>query len=117
MKNDTKQPNDNSAEFITDTAGNSLSSFKENVEGKFKDINYILFGVVLILIVMVATLIIDSFHINSATYKEYSEKIDILNSLRENNDELLQQNKQNQEVILQQQVQIIDLLSGQNRRN
>lgn len=103
MSHDIQQQNNKDAEFVTDTKGNSLSSFKANVEGKFKDINYILLGVVLILIVMVATLIIDSFHINSVTYREYSEKIESLNILKD-------QNRESQELILQQQEQIIKLL-------
>lgn len=110
MNNEEKKLENTNPQFVTDTSGDSLTSFKGLVEAKFKDVNYILLGVVLILIVMVATLIIDSFHINSATYREYSEKIETLNVLRNQNKELLEQNKENQELIILQQKQILKLL-------
>jgi hypothetical protein len=85
---------------------------KEETDAKLKDINYILIGVVIVLlimmvtlIVMVATLLIDSFHINSTTYKEYSEKIDNLNYLRD-------ENSNNQKIIVDQQSEIINLLKS-----
>ena len=89
--------------------GNLSGYTKEEADAKFKDINYVLLGVVIILLVMVATLIIDSFHINSATYKEYSEKTKTLEDIQNINKELLGQNKQNQELILKQQKQILDI--------
>lgn len=88
-----------------------ISTFKKETTARFKEINTILIGVILILLVMVATLIIDSFHINSTTYREYSEKIDTLNFMKESNSELLEQNKKNQELILEQQSQILELLN------
>ena len=87
------------------------SDVKKEVDSKFKDINYILISVVIILLVMVSTLIIDSFHINSATYKEYSQKTESVEMTQKINQELLDQNKQNQELILEQQKQIIELLN------
>jgi len=88
-----------------------ISTFKKETKERFKEINTVLIGVIVILLVMVATLIIDSFHINSATYREYSEKINTLNSMKEINSELLKQNKENQELILKQQNQILELLN------
>lgn len=84
---------------------------KEEADSKFKDINYILLSVVMILLVMVATLIIDSFHINSVIYKEYSQKTESVEMTQKINQELLDQNKQNQEFILKQQNQILELLN------
>lgn len=84
---------------------------KKETESKFKDINYILLGVVVILLVMVATLLIDSFHFNSATYKEYSDKTKSLELIQESNKLLLEQNKQNQLIILDQQKQIQNKLN------
>lgn len=95
------------------TKGEGLLSNNKNkdyVDNKIDKINFLLFGVVVILLVMVATLIIDSFHINSATYKEYSEKIETLNFLRKTNEELIKQNISNQEIILKQQNQILEML-------
>ncbi|MFH1564643.1 MAG: hypothetical protein ABIC82_02210 [bacterium] len=78
----------------------------KSAESKLKDINYILLSVVIILLVMVATLIIDSFHFNSATYKEYSEKTESVEQTQKINQELLDQNQKNQQLILDQQKQI-----------
>lgn len=87
------------------------SDVKKEVDSKCKDINYILLSVVIILLVMVATLIIDSFHINSATYQEYSQKTESIEMTQKINQELLDQNKQNQELIIKQQNQILELLN------
>ena len=65
----------------------------------------------IIMIIMVATLVIDSFHVNSATYKEYSEKTKSVEDTIKTNSELLNQNQKNQQVILEQQREIKDLLS------
>ena len=66
--------------------------FRKKVDSRFEKIDYFLFSVVLILMVMVATLIIDSFHVNSATYKEYSQKTEVVENLltesRENKESL-----------------------------
>ena len=62
------------------------------------------------LLIMVSTLVIDSLHINSATYREYSEKMQSIESMRESNNLLLQQNKDNQDKILKQQAQILQIL-------
>lgn len=77
---------------------------------------YLLFSVGLVfvvtLVVMTITLLIDSFHINSATYKEYSQKTEINEMAQEINQKLLDENKKNQELILKQQKQIIELLNN-----
>ena|SRR3989344_5863185 len=52
-----------------------------------------------VLIVMVGTFIIDSFHINSATYEQYSVKKEEQIILLETNKTLLEQIKKDQEVI------------------
>ena len=60
-----------------------------------------------ILVVSVGTLIVDSFHFNSATYKEYSAKIETHNTL-------LKAVKQNQETILEVQKTVQDLVRKQD---
>ena len=80
---------------------------KQETDKKFQDMHYVLTGVTVVILIMVATLIIDSFHINAATYKEYSEKINTLNFLKDSNKELLEQNKQNQELIIELQKQLL----------
>lgn len=86
----------------------------EELHKKFDKFFWIVFSVgfvfVVTLIVMVVSLLIDSFHFNSATYKEYSEKTESVTHTQEINQELLVQNKQNQELILKQQNQILELL-------
>jgi hypothetical protein len=88
-----------------------------NIKKKFEKIDQILFGVMLAvvlslvaIIVSVIGLFLDQMRYNNAAYREYSEKIQILNSTKESNSELFEQNKQNQELILEQQGQIINLL-------
>lgn len=99
----------------------SISSWPKGIEDKFSKIDNLLLAVIIVLVVMVvtmifmvATLMIDAWRFNSATYKEYSEKINILNSLRESNASLTEQNVRNQEVIIEQQSQIIELLNNAN---
>jgi len=60
-----------------------------------------------ILVVSVGTLIVDSFHFNSATYKEYAAKI-------ETNNTLLKAVKQNQETILEVRKTVQELVEKQN---
>ncbi len=72
----------------------------------------VLLVAVITMIFMVSTLILDAFHFNSATYKEYSEKIDALDILQKSNQSLFEANKQNQEIIIQQQMQIKKLLES-----
>ena len=52
---------------------------------------------------MVATLIMDSFHFNSATYKEYSEKVKSVDQTQKSNDILLKQNDLQQKQIIELQ--------------
>lgn len=75
---------------------------------KIKEINYTLIAVVIVLLVMVGTLLIDSFHINSTIYKEYSQKTESIEITQEINETLLKQVqdlsgqiKQGQEIIKQ----------------
>lgn len=65
---------------------------------------------VVTMLLMVGGLLLDAWHFNSATYKEYSEKITTLEFLQKTNKELFDENKQNQKLILEQQEQIKLLL-------
>lgn len=96
---------------IPNTGSVTAEDVKKETDSKFKDINYILLGVVVILLIMVATLIIDSFHINFATYKEYSQKTESIEMTQKINQELLNQNQKNQKLIIKQQNQILELLN------
>lgn len=97
---------------IPETGALTPSEVKAHADSKFKDINYILLSVVVILVIMVATLLIDSFHINSATYKEYSQKTKSVEMIQEANEELLNQNRQNQSLIIELQKQILEFLTS-----
>ena len=88
------------------------------IKKKFEKIDQILFGVMLAvvlslvaIIVSVICLFLDQMRYNNAAYKEYSEKIQMLDSAKETNNELFKQNKQNQEIILNRQDQILELLN------
>lgn len=85
----------------------------ETINKKLDKFFYVLFSVgfvfVVTLIVMTITLLIDSFHFNSTTYKEYSQKTELTNTTQKINQELLNQNKKNQAIIIEQQKQIQQL--------
>ena len=70
----------------------------------------ILVVAVLTMLFMRGGLLLDAWHFNSAVYKEYSEKIDTLNILQKSNEKLFEENKRNQEIIIQQQKQIQEIL-------
>lgn len=67
---------------------------------------------VLTMLFMLGGILLDAWHFNSAVYKEYSEKIDTLDTLQKTNEGLLEVSKQNQEIIIQQQAQIKKLLEN-----
>ncbi|OGT07474.1 MAG: hypothetical protein A2X78_03215 [Gammaproteobacteria bacterium GWE2_37_16] len=79
---------------------------QKDTDSKFKTVNGLLLSVVMVLLFMVATLVIDSFHFNSVTYKEYSQKENSIEQMQKINQELLEQNKKNQLIIIEQQKQI-----------
>lgn len=84
---------------------------KKDIDDKFTAVNILLFTVVIVLIIMVATLIIDSFHINSTIYKEYSQRNENMENIKNMNDGLIEQNIKNQEIIIEQQKQIQEILN------
>lgn len=99
----------------------NISSGKEGINSNFKNrldkIDQVLYGVMLAvvlsmiaIIVSVIGLFLDQMRYNNAAYREYSEKIQILDSAEKTSGDLSQQNKQNQELILKQQEQISNLL-------
>jgi len=71
---------------------------------------------VLTMLFMVAGVLLDAWHFNSAVYKEYSAKTGNLESLQEANKLLLEQNTEGQKLMLEQQEQI-KLLLEQNNEN
>ena len=78
------------------------------IKKKFEKIDQILFVIITVLlfslvaiIVSVVGIFLDQMRYNNAAYKDYAEKIEIVDFGQDANNELLQQNKQNQELILQ----------------
>jgi uncharacterized ion transporter superfamily protein YfcC len=95
---------------IPETGGITPEDIKKETDSKFKDINYILLSVVIILLVMVATLIIDSFHFNSVIYREYSQKLNIQKEFEENNKIMKEEIINYQKDLIEQQGIIIEEL-------
>jgi hypothetical protein len=91
-----------------------IFDLKEDIAEKFDFYIKIVLGVFIVafitMLIIVGTLIIDSFHFNSVTYKEYSTKLETQSSLLESNEFLLEMNKQNQELISKNQKQIEKLI-------
>ena len=105
---------------LVDFEGNTpalLSALNKKFEDKFKDMNLILSAVVLVLVVAVITLIlmtafmlIETFRFNSVTYREYSEKLDSIETLRETNESLMTENSEVIKTLTTQLKHILDLL-------
>lgn len=96
-------------------SGAQVTGMPAEVKNRFDKIDTILMAVVLAVVMALISIVIavtgiflDQMRYNNAAYKEYSEKIQTLDSLKNSNSELLDQNKQNQELILKQQKQILD---------
>ena len=92
--------------------------FQKTVKERFEKIDSILFGVITAVVVSLVAVVIavvglfmDQMRYNNAAYKEYSEKIQTLDSVRKSNSVLLEQNKKNQELIIKQQNQLLELLN------
>ncbi|MBT3704713.1 hypothetical protein HOG17_02940 [Candidatus Peregrinibacteria bacterium] len=90
------------------------------IKKKFEKIDQILFVIITVLlfslvaiIVSVVGIFLDQMRYNNAAYKDYAEKIEIVDFGQDANNELLQQNKQNQELILQQQEELLKLFEKQ----
>ncbi len=78
----------------------TLSSGYIGINKKVEHLSWLMIGVVIVCFLGFITLVIDSFHINSATYKEYSKKADV-------NQQLLEQNAKNQQMIIDLQTQLL----------
>ncbi|MDP2703848.1 MAG: hypothetical protein Q8P01_01350 [bacterium] len=104
------------AAIITESASRSERLINE----KLKNVNWLMAGVVIVLFVAVITMLLmvggfllDAWHFNSAVYRDYSGKIDTLETIQKSNQLLFDSNKQNQEIIIEQQKQIKELLKSQ----
>lgn len=89
-----------------------------DVGEKIKRIDQLMWAILLVLVFSVVAILIsvlgifiDQIRYNNAAYREYSEKIETITNLRDQNVKLNEENKKNQDFIIQQQEQIINLLS------
>jgi hypothetical protein len=93
------------------------------IKEKFEKIDQVLFGIIIVLIlssiaiiVSVIGLFLDQMRYNNAAYREYSDKIEVVNTTQATNKQLLEQNKENQDMILGQQKLLLELL-GEKKQN
>jgi len=77
-----------------------------NLKKKFEKIDQVLFGVMLAVVLSMVAIIIsaiglflDQMRVNNITYKDYSQKIESVESTQRINQELLKQVTENQETI------------------
>ena len=94
---DTK--NENKPSFVFDDPKSNLREIMRRYDRQTSLIIGVLVVSLAIMIIMTGTLIIDSFHINSVTYKEYSSKIDLQNKSLEVNRQMIDEIQQNQIII------------------
>lgn len=67
------------------------SGYLGYIDKKVENMGWLMVGVVIVCFLGFITLVIDSFHINSITYKEYSQK---LNQYTKNQDIIIELQKQ-----------------------
>lgn len=96
---------------------NVPSGWLGEINKKFGEIRQIVFSINIIVVMSLVAIIIslvgiflDQMRFNNVVYKEYSEKIQTLDSIQEANSKLFEQNKQNQNIIIEQQKQIIEVI-------
>lgn len=87
------------------------------IKRRFEKIDQVLSGITFVLVLSVVAIIIsvvglflDQMRYNNAAYKEYSQKIELVDTNQITTNELLEQNKQNQNLIIEQQKQLSKLL-------
>jgi len=85
-----------------------------SIKKKFEKIDQVLFGIMLAvvlsmiaIIISVIGLFLDQMRFNNTTYKEYSQRNELIENMQKINQELLQQNKSNQEAIIELQKQLL----------
>lgn len=76
---------------------------KRYIDEKLKSVNAVIIGVVIVVSLAFILMILDQFRFNSVTYREYSQKTETYNLLFE-------ENKKNQEIIIENQKFIKQLL-------
>jgi|SRR3989344_1328487 len=86
----------------------AVSEAKAYTDEKLKSISWLMVGVVIVCFLAFIQLVVDSFHVNNATYREYSQKTESVEATQKINQELLDQNIKNQEIIIELQKQLLN---------
>lgn len=91
--------------------------FQKEVNKRFEKIDTILFGVIAAVVVSLVAVVIavigiflDQMRYNNAAYKQYSGDLKSIETMQKSNDILLEENKHNQQTIIDQQSQLKELL-------
>lgn len=110
MRDNNKKFTPSEAAVISESAKRSERMINE----KLKGVSWLMTGVVIVIFIgfitmifMVGGLLLDAWHFNSAVYKEYSDKINTLESVQKSNEMLLKENLQNQQNIKNLMEQIL----------
>jgi len=89
-----------------------------NIKKRLDDMKRIIFSInIVVILAMIAIIVsviglfLDQMRYNNVAYKEYSQKTESVEIIQKINQELLDQNKQDQELIIKQQNQILELLN------
>jgi hypothetical protein len=109
-------PKANENEIVNIPKG-ELGVLKDHFDKQFNKIDKLLFAIVTSVVVSVAAVVItaigiflDQMRYNNAVYGEYSQKVQSVETVQATNQSLLDQNKQNQQLIIDQQNQILEML-------
>lgn len=101
-------------EDVVKISKGNLGDLKEHFDKQFDKIDKLLFAIVVSVvisvvgvIVAVLSIFIDQMRYNNAAYKEYSQKTKSVEMTQKINQELLEQNKKNQELIIELQKQML----------
>ena len=92
---------------FSEAVNQSKDFARKYTDDKFKSISWLMVGVVIVCFIAFIQLVVDSFHVNNATYKEYSQKTESIEMMQKINQKLLEQNKINQETIIELERQIL----------
>ena len=105
----------NELQVISEAVNQAKDFSQKYTDDKLKSISWLMVGVVIVCFLAFIQLVVDSFHINSATYKEYSQKTESVENTQKTNEILLkqiqslaEQNKKNQEFIIELQKQLLN---------
>lgn len=101
-------------QVISEAVNQSKDFSQKYTDDKLKSISWLMVGVVIVCFLGFLQLVIDSFHVNNATYKEYSQKTASVEITQKTNEvslkqiqDLSEQNKKNLEMIIELQKQIL----------